>query len=358
MVHKKNQGNQTETVKQTLICYIRDLKLKPGDRLPSQVELRQQLGVGGATIQRAMEALRDSGIVEIKPHKGVILRNASTNGMIGREIGVINLWRTYSPSVTSYLQCLQLQLHLNACQNKMFLRNFPEMTEVDTLSYFDGLRRCVELKQLSGILTTVSFDDEAWEFFEKHKIPVVSTATASRGHGFRIERYDYIDASFRQSIKRGFKRPALICCGYPYTEQTLNTFRKYTDLPEETYCYLLNQTITTTDNSIFTRENFIPWLEKLAALPKTKRPDVLIVPDDILMSFIFPYLQQKNPAIFPFLYNMNLWNHSRMESDLHLQVKCYSLDPTNHTDIQTLLHLLCVIWEAIYMFRVHKVCMA
>ena len=131
------------------------------------------------------------------------------------------------------------------------------------------------------------------EFFEKHKIPVVSTATASRGHGFRIERYDYIDASFRQSIKRGFKRPALICCGYPYTEQTLNTFRKYTDLPEETYCYLLNQTITTTDNSIFTRENFIPWLEKLAALPKTKRPDVLIVPDDILMSFIFPYLQQK-----------------------------------------------------------------
>ena len=293
MVHKKNQGNQTETVKQALICHIRDLDLKPGDRLPSQAELRQRLGVGGATIQRAVQALCDSGIVEIKPHRGVILRNTATNGMIGREIGLVNLWRTFSPSVASYLQCLQLQLHQNACQSKTFLRNFPEMTDVDSLSYFDGLKRCIEMKQLNGILTTVSFDDETWEFFDKHKIPVVSTESAAKNGGFRVERYDYIDASFRQAQKRGFKRPALVCCGYPYTEQTLKTFHQYTDLPEDKYCFVINRILKPTDLSIFEQNNVATILEQMAAMPKAKRPDVLIVPDDILMSYIFPYLQRK-----------------------------------------------------------------
>ena len=293
MVHKKNQGNQTETVKQALICHIHDLYLKPGDRLPSQAELRQRLGVGGATIQRAVEALRDSGIVEIKPHRGVILRNAATNGMIGREIGFVSLWRTFSPAVASELQSIQLQLHQNACQQKLFLRNFPEMTDVDSLSYFDGLKRCIELKQLNGLLTTVSFDEEAWDFFEKHNLPVVSTSSASRNKGFRIERFTIEEAAFKQAVKRGFKRPALISCGYPHTQKILETFHKYTSLPAEKYCCLIHPEIDLKDISVLELFNPDQIIDRFAAMPEGERPDVLIIPDDILMASIFPRLQQK-----------------------------------------------------------------
>ena len=293
MVSKKNQGHQTEAVKQALISHICDLNLKPGDRLPSQTELRNWLGVGGATVSRAVQALQESGIVEIKPHRGVILRNAATNGMIGREIGLVSMWRTFSPAIASSLQCLQLQFHQNACQVKTFLRNFPEMTDVDSLSYFDGLKRCVELNQLNGILTTVSFDDEAWEFFEKHNIPVVSTDSATQNNGFRLESFNIFEASMKQAVKRGFKRPGLIAFGYPHVSKIFDTFHKYTSVPAEKYCCLLAQQIVKDDISFLEKFNLSEKIDYFCAMPANERPDVLIVPDDILMTSIFPYFQQK-----------------------------------------------------------------
>ena len=41
---QKNQGEKTEAAKQSIICMIQDLKLQTGDKLPTQNELRQQLG--------------------------------------------------------------------------------------------------------------------------------------------------------------------------------------------------------------------------------------------------------------------------------------------------------------------------
>lgn len=301
MVNKRNQGNQTESVKQALICHIRDLNLQPGDRLPSQANLRKHLGVGGATVQRAVETLRDSGIVEIKPHSGVILKKRKTDGMIGREIGFVSLWRTFSPTIASSLQCIQLQLHQKACQNKLFLRNFPEMTEVDSLSYFDGLKRCIELQQIKGLLTSVSFDKEAWDFFEEHKLPVVSTSSATKNKGFRIEWFNIVDASLRQARKRGFRRPAVISCGFPHTKEILETYHKYYDLPVEQYCQLVTPGIDREDIAVTHNGNLAERIDFLASLPEEKRPDVLIIPDDILMAFIYPYFLQSQ-------MKSNKWN--------------------------------------------------
>ena len=136
---KNNQGQQTEMVKKQLISLIREGGLKVGDQLPPQSELREKLRVGSKTIQRAIETLAESNVLEIRPHKGVFIRQLETDGFIGHDIGLVCMWRTFFPAAASMMQCLQLQMHRHACQCKLFLRSFPEMTRTDSFSYFDGL---------------------------------------------------------------------------------------------------------------------------------------------------------------------------------------------------------------------------
>lgn len=287
---KNNQGNQTENVKQALICHIRDMCLKSGDRLPSQTELRKSLGVGAVTIQRAIDSLKAAGILETLPHKGVIVKNMQVNGFVGREIGLVCLWRTHHPWSASLLQCIQLQLHHAACQCKLFLRNFPEMTNTDRLEYFDGLRRCVEQKRIQGLLTTVSFDEEAWDFFRKTGLPVASLETASQNRGFKVVSPNMIERSFHLVRERGFTRPALFYGGYPWTEKARRTFTENCNLPPEQYCHFMNPEMVTADVPLDWGPAIKKTLDRYAVMPDDRKPDVLIIPDDFIAVIVNQYL--------------------------------------------------------------------
>ena len=287
---KNNQGNQTENVKQALICHIRDKHLKPGDRLPSQTELRQSLGVGAVTIQRAITSLKAAGILETLPHKGVIVKDIQVNGFVGREIGLVCLWRTHQPSSASLLQCVQLQLHQAACQCKLFLRSFPEMTNVDSLDYFDGLRRCIRQKRIQGLLTTVSFDAEAWDFFRKYHLPVVSFDTASQNDGYKVKTGDIVLDAIALAHERGFRRPALFSGGYPFTEKIRRQFMESTDLSPDMYCHFMNPEIIVEDIPIDWRPTLSRLLDHYASMPDAWKPDVLILPDDFIALIVNDYL--------------------------------------------------------------------
>ncbi|MDK2927531.1 MAG: GntR family transcriptional regulator, transcriptional repressor for pyruvate dehydrogenase complex [Bacillota bacterium] len=50
-------------------------KLQPGDRLPTEKELAEQLGVGRSSVREALRALAEMGIVEIIQGKGTFVRN-------------------------------------------------------------------------------------------------------------------------------------------------------------------------------------------------------------------------------------------------------------------------------------------
>ena len=285
-MQKNNQGQQTETVKKQLISLIREDELKVGDQLPPQAELRKKLGAGSNTIQRAIETLAEAGIFEVRPHKGVFIRQLETDGFIGHEIGLVCMWRTFSPSSASLMQCLQLQMHSQACQCKLFLRNFPELTRVDSLSYFDGLKRCIEQKQIQGLITTVSFDKEAWSFFRKHKLPVVSLGTAAFNAGFKVCGSVRPEELFKQAKKRGFRRPAVISGGFPVTDEVRKAFVENCRLPEDLYCRILSPEMEAADCPYNWAGKLKNILHQFATLPKNRQPDVLLIPDDIITSMV------------------------------------------------------------------------
>ena len=65
-VFRHDQGRKTENLKRLLLQYIQNHELKTGDRLPSQAVLREQLGLSGTTINRAIKALEEEQILSVR----------------------------------------------------------------------------------------------------------------------------------------------------------------------------------------------------------------------------------------------------------------------------------------------------
>ena len=64
---------------------IRDLidekSFKPGEKLPAEMELCQQLGVGRGTVREAFRLLQAKGIVDIKPGRGAFVAEEPHSGI-------------------------------------------------------------------------------------------------------------------------------------------------------------------------------------------------------------------------------------------------------------------------------------
>ncbi len=58
---------------------IRERRLKPGDKLPSERELMHQLGVGRSSLREAIKALRAIGVIEVSVGEGMFVGRGQTS---------------------------------------------------------------------------------------------------------------------------------------------------------------------------------------------------------------------------------------------------------------------------------------
>ncbi|WP_274363145.1 FadR/GntR family transcriptional regulator [Paenibacillus thermotolerans] len=75
MNHKR--PSLVEIVHDRIKDYIVDRRLKPGDRLPSEKEMIEVLGVSRAVVREALKSLQMMGIVDIKPGQGIVVGELS-----------------------------------------------------------------------------------------------------------------------------------------------------------------------------------------------------------------------------------------------------------------------------------------
>jgi GntR family transcriptional repressor for pyruvate dehydrogenase complex len=83
---------QTERLYQQIVEQI-ELRfvtgeLKVGDKLPSERELAEQFAVSRIAVREAVKALREKGLVEIRPGKGTFITNG-TQGVIRHSLGLL-----------------------------------------------------------------------------------------------------------------------------------------------------------------------------------------------------------------------------------------------------------------------------
>jgi GntR family transcriptional regulator, arabinose operon transcriptional repressor len=72
-----------QQIYEKLIEEVRDGRLKPGNRVPSENELSKRFGVSRITTKRVLEMLSDEGLVERVPGKGTFLREKGSSGAVG-----------------------------------------------------------------------------------------------------------------------------------------------------------------------------------------------------------------------------------------------------------------------------------
>src|SRR5215813_10759218 len=61
----RNGRNLSESVMHYLVKHIQDNDLKPGDRVPSEVQISSKLGISRGVVRQAYHSLRTAGILEI-----------------------------------------------------------------------------------------------------------------------------------------------------------------------------------------------------------------------------------------------------------------------------------------------------
>jgi len=85
--------NLYERIVEEVKSYIITNNLKPGDRLPTEFELAELLGVSRTSVREAMKALEMMGIVSTKPRVGCVVRSFDMKAIaqhIGFRLGAEN----------------------------------------------------------------------------------------------------------------------------------------------------------------------------------------------------------------------------------------------------------------------------
>src|SRR6266545_5863352 len=80
--HGRHEYNLSERVSQYLTKHIQQNDLKPGDRVPSEVQVSGDLGISRGVVRQAYHSLRTAGILEIamgrSPRVGELSHDAFT----------------------------------------------------------------------------------------------------------------------------------------------------------------------------------------------------------------------------------------------------------------------------------------
>jgi DNA-binding FadR family transcriptional regulator len=79
-----NHKNITDLVEERLLEYLKKKAFKPGDPLPTEMELSEALGVSRNILREALSRLRMLGMIETKKKRGMILASPDILGSFER----------------------------------------------------------------------------------------------------------------------------------------------------------------------------------------------------------------------------------------------------------------------------------
>ena len=134
----RNEYNLSERVTQYLVKHIQDNDLKPGDRVPSEVQVSGKLGISRGVVRQAYHSLRTAGILEIamgrSPRVGEVSHAAFTPVLL-------HALSTEQVSVEDVLE-LRFAVEIHAAQLAATHRNSGQVEALRKL--VEGMRKTVK----------------------------------------------------------------------------------------------------------------------------------------------------------------------------------------------------------------------
>jgi len=134
----RNEYNLSERVTQYLVKHIHDNDLKPGDRVPSEVQVSADLGISRGVVRQAYHSLRTAGILEIamgrSPRVGQVSHAAFTPLFL-------HALTTEQISVEDVLE-LRFAVEIHAAELAATHRNSAQVEALKKL--VEGMRKAVK----------------------------------------------------------------------------------------------------------------------------------------------------------------------------------------------------------------------
>jgi len=136
-----------------ILAYLRDRRLQPGDRLPSERDLAERLGVGRNAVREALATLATLRIVESRPNSGIYLRHVEREASFEALVMLTDMGGT--PTPVEVAETMEVRGHLEvlaaglACQRR---------TDADLDRMQAVLRRTEEVLAQNGNIAAADTD--------------------------------------------------------------------------------------------------------------------------------------------------------------------------------------------------------
>lgn len=149
----ESRENGGSTVIAGILSYLQDRRLQPGDRLPSERDLAERLGVGRNALREALATLAALRIVESRPNSGIYLRHVAREGSFEALILLTELGG--SPTAIEVAETMEVRAHLEtlavglACKRR---------TDEDLERMADVLSRTQEVLAHGGNIASADTD--------------------------------------------------------------------------------------------------------------------------------------------------------------------------------------------------------
>lgn len=95
-----------------IMDYLRERRLQPGDRLPSERDLAERLGAGRNAVREALATLVTLRMVESRPNSGIYLRHMGRDSSFEAMVMLADMGAT--PTPTEVTETMEVRAHLEA----------------------------------------------------------------------------------------------------------------------------------------------------------------------------------------------------------------------------------------------------
>ncbi|MDD3840735.1 MAG: FadR/GntR family transcriptional regulator [Clostridia bacterium] len=127
--------------------YILDNDLKPGDRLPTESELTQSLGISRTTLREALQSLKSIGLIESKQKQGMIIKDfdfASLTSQFSLSMHINNIKSKELAEARAMIEFAVLPLVIERADDKQIEklhRSIDKMIKHNESGNFEGFYR-------------------------------------------------------------------------------------------------------------------------------------------------------------------------------------------------------------------------
>lgn len=118
----RETGGQISTAISGILAHLQGRRLQPGDRLPSERDLAERLGVGRNAVREALAILTILRVVDSRPNSGIYLRHIARDSSFEALVMLADMGAV--PTPTEVAETMEVRAHLEvlavglACQRR------------------------------------------------------------------------------------------------------------------------------------------------------------------------------------------------------------------------------------------------